>query len=519
MGMPDDHEVRFGIDARQRRRVVFGPHARGVVARFAEAAVDQDDLHVGALALQAGERRRGGVSDAPHADLAAELSAIPQHRARCRESGDPDLHGTARQHDGLGEQRPTGAVFDIGGDVPVRRFVGGAAQERHPEVEIVIPRCHDVVLERVERVDDGLWLAFVVAAVECRERISLQEIAGVHQDQIAGIARAQRFQCGGGAREPAGRRGIAHVVPAEHATVNVRRRDDDDVRGIGSGRASRLRGGLERQEYRQETHSAFKIAERALAALPSRLLMANETGASTPHRILVVDDEPDITALVAYHLAKEGYRVTTAGTGADALRSAREERPDLVVLDLMLPGHSGFEVLAELRRRDETRDVGVLLLTARKDEPDRIKGLSLGADDYLAKPFSPKELVLRVGAILRRLAAPPVSAGGRLVGGPIVLDRTAHRVTVAGEETELTATEFKLLERLIERRDRVQSRSQLLESVWQAQPDIQTRTVDMHVQRLRAKLGAAGDWIETVRAVGYRFREPAPPPAARRRRT
>src|SRR5712692_2126329 len=202
-----------------------------------------------------------------------------------------------------------------------------------------------------------------------------------------------------------------------------------------------------------------------------------------PHRILVVDDEPDITALVAYHLAKEGYRVTTAGTGADALRSAREERPDLVVLDLMLPGHSGFEVLAELRRRDETRDVGVLLLTA-----------------------------------------PPVAAGGRLVGGPIVLDRTAHRVTADGKEVELTATEFKLLERLIERRDRVQSRSQLLESVWQAQPDIQTRTVDMHVQRLRTKLGAAGDWIETVRAVGYRFREPvAPPkrpaPAPRRRRT
>ena len=214
--------------------------------------------------------------------------------------------------------------------------------------------------------------------------------------------------------------------------------------------------------------------------------MGTDTGAV--HRILVVDDEPDITALVAYHLAKEGYRVTTAGTGSDALRSASEERPDLVVLDLMLPGHSGFEVLAELRRRDETRDVGVLLLTARKDEPDRIKGLSLGADDYLAKPFSPKELVLRVGAILRRLAAPPVAAGGRLVGGPIVLDRAAHRVTADGKEVELTATEFKLLERLIERRDRVQSRSQLLESVWQAQPDIQTRTVDMHVQRLRTIL-------------------------------
>ena len=158
------------------------------------------------------------------------------------------------------------------------------------------------------------------------------------------------------------------------------------------------------------------------------------------------------------------------------------------------------------------------------DEPDRIKGLSLGADDYLPKPFSPQELVLRVGAVLRRLAAPAVATGGLVTAGPIALDRSAHRVTVDAAEIELTATEFKLLERLIERRDRVQSRSQLLESVWQAQPDIQTRTVDMHVQRLRTKLGAAGDWIETVRAVGYRFREPvAPPkrpaPAARRRRT
>lgn len=243
--------------------------------------------------------------------------------------------------------------------------------------------------------------------------------------------------------------------------------------------------------------------------------MPTETGVT--HRILVVDDEPDITALVAYHLAKEGYRVTTAATGADALRSAREERPDLVVLDLMLPGHSGFDVLAELRRREETRDVGVLLLTAKRDEPDRIKGLSLGADDYLAKPFSPRELVLRVGAVLRRLAAPAVASGGRLGAGPVTLDRGAHRVTVDGRAVELTATEFKLLERLIERRDRVQTRTQLLESVWKAQPDIQTRTVDMHVQRLRAKLGSAGDWIETVRAVGYRFREPAPPPARRRR--
>lgn len=229
--------------------------------------------------------------------------------------------------------------------------------------------------------------------------------------------------------------------------------------------------------------------------------------ATEPHRILVVDDEPDITALVAYHLAKEGYRVTTAGTGADALRSAREERPDLVVLDLMLPGHSGFEVLAELRRRDETRDVGVLLLTARKDEPDRIKGLSLGADDYLAKPFSPKELVLRVGAILRRLAAPPVAAGGRLVGGPIVVDRTAHRVTADGKEVELTATEFKLLVILMERTGRVQTRNRLLTDVWGYETPIESRTVDIYVTRLRSKLGRAASHLETVHGFGYRFIE------------
>ncbi len=233
------------------------------------------------------------------------------------------------------------------------------------------------------------------------------------------------------------------------------------------------------------------------------------------HRILVVDDEPDITALVAYHLAKEGYRVTTAPNGRDALRAAREERPDLVVLDLMLPGVSGYDVLAELRRREETKELGVILLTARKEEPDRIKGLSLGADDYIPKPFSPQELVLRVGAVLRRLAAPAVAAGRLVAAGPIVLDRSAHRVTVNGTEVDLTATEFKLLGTLIEREGRVQSRAQLLETVWQAQPDIQTRTVDMHVQRLRQKLGKAGDYIETVRGAGYRFRRPEARPRKR----
>lgn len=229
-----------------------------------------------------------------------------------------------------------------------------------------------------------------------------------------------------------------------------------------------------------------------------------------PHRVLVVDDEPDITGLVAYHLARAGYRVSTAATGAEALASVRAERPNLVILDLMLPGMSGYDVLTELRRQDATRMLGVIVLTARRDEADRIKGLTLGADDYLPKPFSPQELVLRVSAVLRRLSAPAIGTRGQIVAGPIALDGQAHQVHVDGREIELTATEFRLLRVLIEREGRVQTRTQLLETVWQAQPDIQTRTVDMHVQRLRTKLGDAGDWIETVRGVGYRLRPPWP---------
>jgi two-component system phosphate regulon response regulator PhoB len=223
-------------------------------------------------------------------------------------------------------------------------------------------------------------------------------------------------------------------------------------------------------------------------------------------RILVVDDEPDITALVAYHMAKAGFRVSTAANGSDALKAAREERPDIVILDLMLPGISGYDILAELRKHEETREVGVILLTAKRDEPDRIRGLSLGADDYLTKPFSPQELSLRVTGLLRRLGSPAVTAGSTLSAGSLVIDRSAHRATVHGQELSLTATEYKLLLTLVERRGRVQSRPQLLEIVWEAQPDIQTRTVDMHVQRLRTKLGDMGKLIETVRGFGYRFR-------------
>jgi two-component system phosphate regulon response regulator PhoB len=233
------------------------------------------------------------------------------------------------------------------------------------------------------------------------------------------------------------------------------------------------------------------------------------SAASAGLRVLVVEDEPDISALVAYHLAKAGYRVVTAATGPEATEAAYAQQPALVVLDLMLPGMSGFEVLEQLRASEATKHVAVLMLTARREESDRIRGLSLGADDYLTKPFSPQELVLRVGAILRRVQAPrPLDPHGAdlLEIGTIQIDQTAFSVAVDGRPVDLTPMEYRLLLLLAERRGRVQGRRQLLEAVWDAAPDLQTRTVDMHVQRLRAKLGAAGELIETVRGFGYRLR-------------
>ena len=236
----------------------------------------------------------------------------------------------------------------------------------------------------------------------------------------------------------------------------------------------------------------------------------NPPAPPTTDRILVVDDEPEIVALVAYHLAKAGYRVSTASSGQDALELARRDRPALMVLDLMLPGMSGFDVLEQLRLDESTREVAVIMLTARREEPDRIRGLSLGADDYLTKPFSPAELVLRVAAILRRTGTVAPATGDALVIGSLHIDRAAMSVNVDGEIVDLTPTEFKLLLTLAERRGRVQGRGHLLETVWEAAPDIQTRTVDMHVQRLRTKLGSAGDLIETVRGFGYRLRSTTP---------
>jgi two-component system phosphate regulon response regulator PhoB len=249
------------------------------------------------------------------------------------------------------------------------------------------------------------------------------------------------------------------------------------------------------------------VTDRELTARQRarQLQDVTDTSASV-ERVLVVDDEPDIVALVAYHLAKSGYSVSTATSGPEGLAVAKREKPALVVLDLMLPGLSGLEVMESLRADASTSRIAVLMLTARREESDRIKGLTLGADDYLTKPFSPQELVLRVAAILRRVRAGIVEDAHIRHIGPLKIDSSAHRVTVEDREIDLTPTEFKLLAVLVERKGRVQPRNLLLEIVWEAAPDIQTRTVDMHVQRLRTKLGEAGALIETVRGFGYRIR-------------
>jgi len=223
-----------------------------------------------------------------------------------------------------------------------------------------------------------------------------------------------------------------------------------------------------------------------------------------PQTILVVDDERDIVELVRYNLAQAGYRVVSALDGRQAVEAARREHPDLIVLDLMLPVLHGGEVARLLKQDETTRHIPILMLTARGAEVDRVVGFELGADDYVVKPFSPRELVLRVQAILKRDERP--TADERIVHDPLVIDVGAHTVRLKGREIVLTATEFKLLHRLAKRPGRAFSRDQLLSEVWGYGGDIETRTVDTHMKRLRAKLGPAGDWIETVRGVGYRFR-------------
>ncbi len=226
-------------------------------------------------------------------------------------------------------------------------------------------------------------------------------------------------------------------------------------------------------------------------------------------RILIVDDERDLLSLLDFNFRREGFETALAASGEEALAALRRQAPDLVLLDVMLPDISGTELCRTVKRDPRTQHVPVVMLTAKGEEVDKVVGFELGADDYVTKPFSVRELVLRVRAVLRR-AKPGAPAAGRpsAAVGPIRIDADAHRAFVAGEEVALTALEFRLLSTLMARVGRVQSREQLLGDVWDMSSELETRTVDTHVKRLREKLGPARDLLETVRGVGYRLTDP-----------
>jgi len=220
-----------------------------------------------------------------------------------------------------------------------------------------------------------------------------------------------------------------------------------------------------------------------------------------------VDDEPEAVELVEFNLKQAGFDVLTAVDGSEALKKARASGPALIVLDLMLPEIDGLEVCKMLRRDSGTSGIPIIMLTAKAAEIDRVLGLELGADDYITKPFSPRELVLRIRKILERGKAEPSEQAQRFKFGELLIDPARHLVSWRGKNVDLTATEFKLLTLLAQRRGRVQSREQLLRDVWEYNALIDTRTVDTHMRRLREKLGPAAKFLDTVRGVGYRFVE------------
>lgn len=222
--------------------------------------------------------------------------------------------------------------------------------------------------------------------------------------------------------------------------------------------------------------------------------------------ILVIDDEEDIAELVAFNLQKKGHDVVTAYDGKSALEHSFQSVPDLIVLDQMMPGMDGVAVFKELRRDSRTRDIPVIFLTAKAQTEDRIRGLELGVDDYVTKPFSPKELVLRVDAVLKRSAHSPGAVEVRI--GPFCLDKNNLKFYINGEPVEITATEFKLLLYLIERKEQVLDRNDLLRVIWGYSDSVQSRTLDTHMKRLRQKLGDYAESIRTVRSVGYQFTLP-----------
>ncbi len=227
-------------------------------------------------------------------------------------------------------------------------------------------------------------------------------------------------------------------------------------------------------------------------------------------KVLVIEDEADIQQLIGYHFKQAGYRVEICANGAEGLKKARESKPDLLILDLMLPGIDGLEVCRALKGDPKTRNIPIIMLTAKNEEVDKVVGFELGADDYLGKPFSPRELLLRVKAVLRRSQSTKPEADEKiLLFGQLSIDLPRHKVFAGKEELELTSIEFKLLQYLLETKGRVQSRDTLLDKVWGYDAFVTTRTVDTHVKRLREKMGELGDYVETVRGVGYRFRERA----------
>lgn len=235
-------------------------------------------------------------------------------------------------------------------------------------------------------------------------------------------------------------------------------------------------------------------------------MSASDIGISSMQRVLIVEDEVDIADLIMFNLQRAGYEVLKAHDGITGTETAIRERPDLIVLDLMLPGRDGYSVFREIRRDARTSRIPVIMLTARAQTEDRIQGLEAGADDYLTKPFSPKELVLRVNAILKRTDAPPGAVEYEF--GPFRFDKNAVRFYLDNEPVDLTATEFKLLLFLCERFGKQQDRNDLLRTVWGYSDEVHSRTLDTHMKRLRQKLGSHGALIETVRGVGYRVASP-----------
>ena len=219
--------------------------------------------------------------------------------------------------------------------------------------------------------------------------------------------------------------------------------------------------------------------------------------------ILLIEDEEDVSDLIRYHLKKAKFRVLSARDGAEGLDSAMDARPDAVVLDIMMPKFNGYEVAKKLKADPLTEPIPILFLSAKGEAESRIKGLELGADDYISKPFSPRELVLRIQALLRRKRS--ASTPEIIQAGPFHLDRTTLKVTLAGERLDLTSTEFKLLSLLVGKEGTIQTREGLLKEVWGYSPSVDTRTVDTHVRRLREKLGEHAPLLQTVRGEGYRF--------------